>query len=69
VVEPLRGTAGIPRREKLLGAVDEAPFDRGGVMLSYRLDKNQGADQVFFTITQADGSFEPVVPLIKTVGQ
>jgi hypothetical protein len=69
VVEALRGTAGDPRREKLPGAADVVPFDRGGAMLSYRPDKDQGADQVFFTITQADGSFKPVVPLIKMVGQ
>jgi hypothetical protein len=69
VVEALRRTAGVPRREKLLGVIDAAPFDRGGAMLSYRPDKNQGADQVFFTLTQADGWFKPVVPPIKLVGQ
>jgi hypothetical protein len=69
VVEALRRVAGDPRREKLPSAIDAAPFNLGGAVLSYRPDKNQGADQVFFTITQADGSFKPVVPLIKMVGQ
>lgn len=69
MIEALRGVAGDPRREKLLSAINATPFDRGGAMLSYRPNKNQGADQVFFTITQADGSFKPVVPLIKMVGQ
>ena len=41
----------------------------GGVVLSYGPDKNQGSDQVFFTIMQADGSFKPVVRLIKMAGQ
>ena len=38
-------------------------------MLSYDPDKNQGADEVFFTIMQAGGSFKPVVRLIKMAGQ
>ncbi len=68
MVEPLRGMAGDPRREMLLSAINAAPFDRGGAMPSCRPDKNEGADQVFFTIAQAGGSFKPVVPLIKMVG-
>ena len=42
-----------------------APFDLGGVTLKYGPTSNQGSDQVFFTILQADGSFKPVVRLIK----
>jgi len=69
VLEALRRVAGDPRRGKPLGAINAAPFNLGGAVLSYRPDKNQGSDQVFFTITQADGSFKPVVPLITMVGQ
>ena len=56
-------------REKLLSAINAAWFDLGGAEPSYGPDKNQGADQVFFMIAQADGSFKPVVRLIKMVGQ
>jgi len=38
-------------------------------VLSYGPAKNQGSDQVFFTILQADGSFKPVIRLIKMAGQ
>ena len=60
---------GDPAREKLLRAINAAPFDLGGVVLSYGPDKNQGSDEVFFMIMQADGSFKPVVRLIKMAGQ
>ena len=69
MVEALRRVDGDPTREKLLSAINAAPFDLGGVVLSYGPDKNQGSDQVFFTIMQADGSFKPVVRLIKMAGQ
>jgi ABC-type branched-subunit amino acid transport system substrate-binding protein len=69
VVEALKRVDGEPTREKLLDAIGAAPFDLGGVKLSYGPAKNQGSDQVFFTILQADGSFKPVVRLAKVVGQ
>ena len=69
VVEALKRVDGEPTREKLLDAINAAPFDLGGVMLSYGPTKNQGSDQVFFTILQADGSFKPVVRLVKMAGQ
>jgi branched-chain amino acid transport system substrate-binding protein len=69
VVEALKRVDGEPTREKLLDAINAAPFDLGGVTLRYGPDKNQGSDQVFFTILQADGSFKPVTQLVRTVGQ
>jgi branched-chain amino acid transport system substrate-binding protein len=69
VVEALKRIDGEPTREKLLAAIGSAPFDLGGVTLSYGPDKNQGSDQVYFTILQADGSFKPVIRLIKMAGQ
>jgi branched-chain amino acid transport system substrate-binding protein len=69
VGEALRRVDGDPTREKLLTAINAAPFDLGGVVLSYGPDKNQGSNQVFFTIMQADGWFKPVVRLIKMAGQ
>jgi ABC-type branched-subunit amino acid transport system substrate-binding protein len=65
VVEALKRVDGEPTREKLLDAIYRAPFDLGGVTLKYGSTSNQGSDQVFFTILQADGSFKPVVRLIK----
>ena len=69
VVEAIKRVDGEPTREKLLNAIAAAPFDLGGVVLSYGATKNQGSDQVFFTILQADGSFKPVIRLIKMAGQ
>jgi branched-chain amino acid transport system substrate-binding protein len=67
VIEALKRLDGDPAREKLLSAINA--FDLGDVMPSYGPDKNKGSDQVFFTIMQADGSFKPLVRLIKMAGQ
>lgn len=64
-VEALKRVDGEPTREKLIDAIYGAPFDLGGVVLKYGPTRNQGSDQVFFTILQADGMFKPVVRLIK----
>jgi ABC-type branched-subunit amino acid transport system substrate-binding protein len=69
VVAALKRVDGEPTREKLLNAVATAPFDLGGLTLSYGPAKNQGSDQVFFTILQADGTFKPVIRLIRMAGQ
>jgi branched-chain amino acid transport system substrate-binding protein len=68
-VEALKRVSGEPTREKLLDAIASMPFDLGGIVLSYGPTKNQGSDQVFFTILQADGSFKPVVRLIRMAWQ
>jgi ABC-type branched-subunit amino acid transport system substrate-binding protein len=65
VVEALERVDGEPTREKLLDAIYGSPFDLGGITLRYGPSRNQGSDQVFFTILQADGTFKPVVRLIK----
>ena len=69
VVEALKRIKGEPTREALLDAIAAAPFDFGGVTLSYGPTKNQGSDRVFFTILQADGTFRPVTRLVKAEGQ
>jgi ABC-type branched-subunit amino acid transport system substrate-binding protein len=68
-VDALKRVKGEPTREALLDAIYAAPFDMGGITLSYGANKNQGSDQVFFTILQADGTFKPVTRLIKMAGQ
>jgi branched-chain amino acid transport system substrate-binding protein len=60
---------GDPTREKLPNAINAAPFDLGGVVLSYGPDKNRGSDQVFFTTMQADEPFRPILRLIKIARQ
>jgi ABC-type branched-subunit amino acid transport system substrate-binding protein len=48
-------------RAGLLSTIKEVgTFDLGGMTLSYGPDDNQGMDQVFLTVIQADGSFKPV---------
>jgi ABC-type branched-subunit amino acid transport system substrate-binding protein len=68
VVEALKRIPGEPTREVLLDTIAKAPFDLGGVKLSFGATQNQGSNQVYFTILQSDGSFKPVLKLIKTAG-
>jgi branched-chain amino acid transport system substrate-binding protein len=69
MVDALKRVKGEPTREGLLDAIGGAPFDMGGFTLTYGPDKNQGSDQVFFTILQADGTFRPVSRLVRMAGQ
>jgi branched-chain amino acid transport system substrate-binding protein len=69
VVEALKRIPGPPTREAFLDAVASDPFDLGGVKLSFSATQNQGSNQVYFTVLQADGSFRPVTKLVKTVAR
>ncbi len=69
MVEALKRIPGEPTREALLDAIAKAPFDLGGVILKFGPGKNQGSDEVYFTILQADGTFKPISKLEKTAGQ
>ena len=61
VVEALEKVKGPVTRAGLLSTIKEVgTFDLGGITLSYGPDDNQGMDQVFLTVIQADGSFKPV---------
>jgi branched-chain amino acid transport system substrate-binding protein len=68
VVDAIKRIPGEPSREALLDAIAKAPFDLDGVKLNFGPTKNQGTDQVYFTILQADGTFKPVLKLVKTAG-
>jgi ABC-type branched-subunit amino acid transport system substrate-binding protein len=51
-------------RKSLLGRIaDNGTFDLGGVSLNYGPGDNQGMDEVFLTVIQADGSFKAVTRL------
>src|SRR5438132_708526 len=66
VIEALKRVPGEPTREALLDAITySGAFDLDGIELTYGPANNQGTNQVFFTILQADGSFKPVTRLIK----
>jgi branched-chain amino acid transport system substrate-binding protein len=66
VIEALKRVPGEPTREALLDAITyTGSFDLGGVELMYGPENNQGMNEVFFTILQADGSFMPVTRLSK----
>jgi hypothetical protein len=56
-------------RETLLDAIERVPFDLGGVKLTFSATQNQGSNQVYFTVLQADGSFRSVTKLVKTVAR
>jgi len=68
IVEALQRIPGEPTRESLLDAIVQAPFDLGGVKLNFGPEKNQGSDQVYFTILQPDGSFKSILKFVKTDG-
>ena len=70
VIETLKRVAGEPTREAFLNVIaNDSSFDLGGIKLSYGANKNQGMDQVFLTILQADGSFKSVTRLTKSISQ
>jgi ABC-type branched-subunit amino acid transport system substrate-binding protein len=69
VTDALKRIGSEPTREKLLDAVMQTPFDLGGVVLRYSPANNQGSDQVYFTILQADGTFKPVTRLVRMATQ
>jgi ABC-type branched-subunit amino acid transport system substrate-binding protein len=61
VVEVLGKVKGPVTRVGLLSTIKEVgTFDVGGITLSYGPDDNQGMDQIFLTVIQADGSFKPI---------
>lgn len=61
LVEALGKVSGPVTRAGLLSAIKETgTFDLDGVTLAYGPDDNQGMDQVYLTVIQADGSFKPV---------
>ncbi len=61
VVEALTHLGNPVTRAGLLSTIrDVGIFDLEGLTLSYGPDDNQGMDQVFLTVIQADGSFKAV---------
>jgi branched-chain amino acid transport system substrate-binding protein len=69
VAETLRRMPEEPTREGFLTVIAKGGFDFGGIKLNYTPIRNQGMDEVFFTVLQSDGSFRPVTRLLKTSGQ
>ena len=66
VIEALKRVPGEPTREALLDAITySGSFDLDGMELTYGPENNQGMNEVFFTVLQADGSFKPVTRLSK----
>jgi branched-chain amino acid transport system substrate-binding protein len=52
-----------PTRESLLKAIGSGSFDLQGMTLAFGTGDNQGSDDVFFTVIQADGTFKAVQDL------
>ena len=60
----LEKTGPDPSREGLLATIKAAgTFALGGLVMNFGPDKNDGLDEVFMTVIQADGSFKPVQKL------
>jgi branched-chain amino acid transport system substrate-binding protein len=54
-----------PTRDGLIKAIKDAgKFDIGGLAMTFGPTKNEGLDQVFLTVIQADGSFKAVDKLM-----
>jgi ABC-type branched-subunit amino acid transport system substrate-binding protein len=61
VVAALEKLGGDVTQAGLLATIREVgTFDLSGIQLTYGPDDNQGMDQVFLTVIQADGSFKAV---------
>ncbi|MGF1621528.1 MAG: ABC transporter substrate-binding protein [Rhodomicrobiaceae bacterium] len=67
-IQALEKISGEPTRQALLETVMSNSFDLGGITLAYGADDNQGMDQVFLTVIQADGSFKAVSDLTQAGG-
>jgi len=64
-IAALEKIAGEPTRAGLIKAIkDTGTFDIGGLAMTFGPMKNEGLDQVFLTVIQADGSFKPVTKLL-----
>jgi branched-chain amino acid transport system substrate-binding protein len=62
----LRLIAGGPTRAGLMRAfVQGSPFDLGGFPIDFGPERNQGSNQVFLTVLQADGRFRQVSALAR----
>ena len=60
----LEKTGADPSREHLLATIKTTgTFAIGGLVMTFGPDKNNGLDEVFMTVIQADGSFKPVQKL------
>jgi ABC-type branched-subunit amino acid transport system substrate-binding protein len=65
-IDALHLTGASPTRTGLMQAfVQGSPFDLGGFPLVFGPGHNQGSDQVFLTVLQADGSFRQVASLTR----
>jgi ABC-type branched-subunit amino acid transport system substrate-binding protein len=65
-IDALRRAGADPTRDSLMRAfVQGSPFDLGGFPLAFAPGRNQGSDQVFLTVLQADGSFRQVGNLTR----
>jgi len=65
-IAALQRLSGEPTRAGLMQAfIQGGPFDFGGFAVRFAPGHNQGSDQVFLTVLQADGSFRPVTALTR----
>jgi branched-chain amino acid transport system substrate-binding protein len=64
-IAALEKMSGEPTREGLIKAIkDTGTFDIGGLAMTFGATRNEGLDQVFLTVIQADGSFKAVDKLM-----
>jgi branched-chain amino acid transport system substrate-binding protein len=55
-----------PTREGFLKAIkDTGTFDFGGLLMTFGPNDNEGLDQVFMTVIQADGKFKAIDKMIR----
>jgi branched-chain amino acid transport system substrate-binding protein len=67
-IAALQKISGEPTRKAFLETILANSFDFGGVKLSYGASDNQGSDDVFLTMIQADGSFKAITSLSQAGG-
>lgn len=68
ITAALEKIPGEPTRKALLDTILSNSFDLGGLTLTYGQNDNQGLDEIFLTVIQADGTFNQVTRLGQAGG-
>jgi branched-chain amino acid transport system substrate-binding protein len=65
-IAALEKTGAAPTRERFLKSIrDTGAFDFGGLTMTFGPTDNEGLDQVFMTMIEANGKFKAIEKMIR----